>query len=175
MADEPDAYAVLQVVPDAHPDVIRAAFRALARHYHPDGTAPDERRMRELNAAYERIGTTAARERYDAARRARVPVAPGRSSAGHGATGSAAAHGLPYDPWATGPLSARRARAQDDDGGTVIDFGRYAGWKIADLARLDADYLRWLSRHSAGIRFREAIAACLPGEGDVGRRGNALG
>ena len=43
----------------------------------------------------------------------------------------------------------------------VIDFGRYAGWRLADLARTDPDYLRWLSRHSSGIRYRRQIADLL--------------
>jgi hypothetical protein len=42
-----------------------------------------------------------------------------------------------------------------------LDFGRYAGWTLAELAAHDADYLRWLSRHSAGIRYRRAILRLL--------------
>ena len=34
--NEPDFYAVLGVSPDAEPEVIQAAYRALARKYHPD-------------------------------------------------------------------------------------------------------------------------------------------
>ena len=29
-------YAILSVTPDADPDVVRAAYRALAKKYHPD-------------------------------------------------------------------------------------------------------------------------------------------
>lgn len=39
----------------------------------------------------------------------------------------------------------------------VLDFGRYAGWSLGDLARHDPNYLRWLSRHSSGIRYRRRI------------------
>jgi hypothetical protein len=56
----------------------------------------------------------------------------------------------------------------------VLDFGRYAGWSIRDLARHDPDYLRWLCRHSSGIRFREAIARVLPREPDLQRRANSV-
>ena len=59
--------------------------------------------------------------------------------------------------------------------GEVIDFGRYSGWRIADLAGHDPDYLRWLSRHSTGVRFRHAIARSLPGDLQVGRRGSVIG
>ena len=43
MAAEPhrDAYGILQVIPVAHPDVIRASYYALARIYHPDGDEAD--------------------------------------------------------------------------------------------------------------------------------------
>lgn len=55
------ACAVLSVAPGASMDEIRTAYRQLARQYHPDtvaGKAPEfvavaERRMREINAAYE--------------------------------------------------------------------------------------------------------------------------
>ncbi|HEY3522793.1 MAG TPA: DnaJ domain-containing protein [Candidatus Limnocylindrales bacterium] len=161
MLAEPDAYRVLQVLPDAHDDVIRAAYRALARRYHPDGSAPDRQRMAELNAAYERVGRPDHRETYDAERRAPVAVGPGRYES-------------PAPSWAAGPL-ARRQRQASGEPHDVIDFGRYAGWRIADLARHDPEYLRWLSRHSTGYRFREAIARSLPNDAELGRRAGALG
>lgn len=52
----------------------------------------------------------------------------------------------------------------------VIDFGEYAGWQIADVARVDPRYLHWLSRHSSGIRYRAAIADVLGSDKDIGRR-----
>ena len=48
-----DAYKVLQVDPGADQLVIQAAYRALARRYHPDGDAPDAIRMAEINARME--------------------------------------------------------------------------------------------------------------------------
>ena len=47
-------YDVLQVSPDASAEVIQAAYRVLARAYHPDlNTSPEaERKMQQLNAAY---------------------------------------------------------------------------------------------------------------------------
>jgi len=44
----------------------------------------------------------------------------------------------------------------------VLDFGRYAGWSLGDLARHDPNYLRWLSRHSSGNRYVSASISCLP-------------
>ena len=53
MVTERDAYAILQVSPQADPDVIKRAYRALARLFHPDGRTPDVVRMSEINRAYE--------------------------------------------------------------------------------------------------------------------------
>lgn len=43
----------------------------------------------------------------------------------------------------------------------MLDFGRYAGRSLAKLAAHDPVYLRWLSRHSSGIRYRREIAELL--------------
>ena len=45
--------------------------------------------------------------------------------------------------------------------GSALDFGRYEGWRLRELARRDPDYLRWLARHSSGIRYRTAIEQVL--------------
>lgn len=62
-------YEILQVDPRAEPEVLEAAFRRLARKYHPDisGTTEGDRRMRELNAAYEVLRDPRRREQYDRA------------------------------------------------------------------------------------------------------------
>ncbi|SRR6266545_7801136 len=61
-------YDILQVNPAAEPEVIHASYRALARRYHPDlNPAPEAAaRMRELNAAYDVLGDSEQRARYDA-------------------------------------------------------------------------------------------------------------
>ena len=58
-----DPYAVLGVSPTATEEEIKTAYRKLARKYHPDNYASDpdaarvaEERMKEINAAYDRIG-----------------------------------------------------------------------------------------------------------------------
>jgi len=152
-----DAYRVLQVDPSADAVVITAAFRALARRYHPDGEAPDLSRMAAINRAYATLRDPEARRRYDATRavtqRAAVPM------------------GEPATPAAVRGDSPVADRANPR---ATLDFGRYAGWSIADLARHDPDYLRWLSRHSSGIRYRTAIARVLPGEPDLHRRAGSV-
>ncbi len=53
-----DPYKVLGVPPDATDEQIKAAYRKLAKKYHPDlnpGNAEAARKMNEINAAYDRI------------------------------------------------------------------------------------------------------------------------
>ena len=62
-----DFYALLGVAPQAEPDVIRAAYRVLARRYHPDrvGSAMGDSRMAEINQAYEVLSCPERRRAYD--------------------------------------------------------------------------------------------------------------
>ena len=136
MTLERDAYQVLEVQPNAHQQVIQAAFRALAALYHPDrgsASAADNRRMAELNAAYARLRTPDLRRLYDQERKlqrqAQPPIQQGYTA----------------------------QRPDDDPAKRPLDFGRYAGYTVAQIALTDPDYLRWLSRHSAGARFRNEI------------------
>jgi hypothetical protein len=100
--------------------------------------------MAELNEAYALVRDPRARARWDAADRpdaARHPV----NGAGQRAAGRA---GVPPPP-------------RSGSAGTRLEFGRYAGWTLRDLARRDPDYLRWLSRHASGLRYRTEIYAIL--------------
>ncbi|HET6745178.1 MAG TPA: DnaJ domain-containing protein [Candidatus Limnocylindria bacterium] len=135
-----DAYEILHVHPKAHPGVIKAAYRFLAALYHPDSNdeLSSDRRMAELNAAYDRVRTADRRQLYD----------------------NELKRGGPGASVVVAPPPRASAQTQAATPG-VLDFGRYQGWTIADLARQDPDYLRWLSRHSSGVRFRHAIEAAL--------------
>ncbi len=61
-----DYYEILQVHPQAGPEVIEAAWRKLARRYHPDvNKYPDaEERMKEINIAYEILSNPEKRKQY---------------------------------------------------------------------------------------------------------------
>lgn len=63
-----DLYELLQVSPRASLGVIQAAYRVLARAYHPDvNDGPESvRQMRRLNAAYHVLSDPQRRARYDA-------------------------------------------------------------------------------------------------------------
>ena len=62
-----DLYAVLQVHPTAEPEIVDAAYRRLARMYHPDvNKVPGAHEtMIRINLAYEILGDPAKRAAYD--------------------------------------------------------------------------------------------------------------
>ena len=63
-----DHYVALRVAPDADHEVIKAAFRALAKKYHP-GTAAHgvgaDGRFREISEAHAVLSNPEARAEYD--------------------------------------------------------------------------------------------------------------
>jgi len=67
-----DYYSILHVLPSAEIDVIKAAYKALARKYHPDTFDGDKayagKRMQEINDAFGIIGDPDKRKKYDAER-----------------------------------------------------------------------------------------------------------
>jgi curved DNA-binding protein CbpA len=171
-----DYYKVLQVDPEASPEVITAAFRILARRLHPDRdlTGVHEIRMAELNRAYGVLRDPTTRRNYDYERAQRLsPMGPGEepepvasapirqtvsaTSVDGTPDGDSMINGLDRMGMSGAPAQARNGMLGD----TRLDFGRYAGWSLGDLARRDPDYLRWLARHSSGIRFRGEIAKLL--------------
>jgi molecular chaperone DnaJ len=52
-------------------------------------------------------------------------------------------------------------RPSSRDGHTVMDYGRYEGWSLADIALYDDDYLEWLSRTTTGRPLRREIRELL--------------
>src|SRR5437764_7101202 len=70
-----DYFAILEIGPGASEQEIRAAYRRLARRYHPDlhpERADADQRLKEVNAAYEVLGDPVQRARYLRARRVGV-------------------------------------------------------------------------------------------------------
>jgi hypothetical protein len=62
-----DPYAVLGLQPGASPDEVARAYRALAKRWHPDrgGGADAERRMAEINGAYDLLRAAAWNQRHE--------------------------------------------------------------------------------------------------------------
>jgi curved DNA-binding protein CbpA len=76
-----DPYRVLQVQATAEPEVVQAAYRALAKKYHPDRDTSTyaARRMREINEAYAQLRSGSA---GTSGRRSAAPPPPRSASAG---------------------------------------------------------------------------------------------
>jgi curved DNA-binding protein CbpA len=243
MPDAIDPYKILQVDPEAEDEVITAAYRRLARKYHPDlAQTPDAAsRMAAINAAWELIGEPAKRAMYDRLRRASQArtIEPAGDRAGSGSrgttgatggshmSGSNAAHGggrgsphgtgpaaggaptrptsggiggdpgattRPAQPrppdvvsrdWTSGRSSQgggfdESMRAADGLGaagpppgrpsGSVLNFGRYAGWSLGEISRQDLEYIEWLDRTPIGRSYRDEIDGILR---SAGRRRSA--
>lgn len=139
-----DLYNVLQVTASAEPEVVRAAYRALARKHHPDAGG-EARVMAALNAAWHILGSPELRAAYDAER--------ARAAAVHASVARS-----PQPEYQPQPSPIRPAPPGT---GIVLDFGRYAGWSIGSLAGTDPDYLEWLARTPIGRPYRREIEAAL--------------
>jgi curved DNA-binding protein CbpA len=217
MPDAIDPYKVLQVDSEAEDEVIQAAYRRLARKYHPDLAATPEAaaRMSAINAAWELIGDPAARAAFDLSRtptsdtrhgsddRAQASAAkggaapsqprPSTSTPGSGRTDAprAPSAGAAPEPeivspdWTPGRSSQgggydesmHKAQGHGAAGpppgrpsGTVLNFGRYAGWSIGEVARHDLEYIEWLDRAPIGRNYRQEIDEILR---STGRRKSA--
>ena len=171
-----DYYKVLQVDPEASTEVITAAFKVLAKRWHPetDLTGVHEIRLAELNRAYGVLKNVASRRSYDEERMLRMnPMGPGpepepvlapvvvppprrHMSAAGTPDGDAMLSRMGGSP---PPITS--AETSLTAGDMRLDFGRYAGWSLYDLSRKDPAYLRWLARHSSGLRFRREISLVL--------------
>jgi curved DNA-binding protein CbpA len=79
-----EAQQILQVQPNAEPEVIQAAYRALAKKYHPDHdtSADAARRMREINDAYQQLRNGAPRKRWGSPQAMHAPPPPRSAAAG---------------------------------------------------------------------------------------------
>lgn len=151
-------YQILMVDPAADQDIISVVHRRLAQRYHPDvDPGPEARaRMLEINEAWDTLKDADRRRRYDAqlalrrdrrssdrfVRRSATPAEPDPIS---GRT-----------PWGeAGPPPAGPRK------GPVLDFGRYRGWTLDQVARHDRDFLEWLQRHPAGRLYRQELEQLL--------------
>ncbi len=160
----PDYYEVLQVSPRAEADVVRAAYRTLARKYHPDHGG-DARRMIALNDAWDVLGDPDRRAAYDASRTGADSRPASTAPTPAAATPAAATPpGTGAQPEAEAPRQTDATHAGPPPGhpsGTVLDFGRYAGWSLGEIARYDVVYLEWLQRATFGRKLRAEIDALL--------------
>jgi hypothetical protein len=81
-------------------------------------------------------------------------------------TSGRSSHGSGYDE------SMRKAQGHGAAGpppgrpsGTVLNFGRYAGWSLGEVARNDLEYIEWLDRAPIGRNYRQEIDDILRSSG----------
>jgi curved DNA-binding protein CbpA len=181
MADGPDPYKILQVDPEADPEVIQAAYRRLAQKYHPDVVPGPEAatRMVAINQAWAILRDPESRAALDEerARAARPPMTPAPSPSAPRSTRAAPGAESSSGDWSSGRSStgggydATTMGARDGFGaagpapgnpaGSVLSFGRFAGWSLGEIARRDVDYIEWLDRMPIGRPYRDEIDALL--------------
>jgi curved DNA-binding protein CbpA len=76
----------------------------------------------------------------------------GRSTSGGGY--DAATMRAPEGLGAAGPPPGNAA-------GSVLNFGRYAGWSLGEISRRDIEYIEWLDRVPIGRPYREEVDVIL--------------
>jgi curved DNA-binding protein CbpA len=144
-----DPYDILQISPSAVPEVIEAAYHALALLHHPDRSSDPNapRAMAELNWAYRTLrGPT----QGDVAEEAREPIAV-----------EPAPFGASLMERVQEAAAAAIERDLENPANVTLDFGRYAGMNLGAIAKIEPAYLEWLRRHSSGLRYRHQIDALL--------------
>jgi curved DNA-binding protein CbpA len=170
--DELNPYTVLQVDPRADQEAVRAAYRALARRYHPDVADPGgaHRHMVRLNRAWELVSEPARRRATDRDLAARGllprPARPDTREPGVAAPGGATPYQTPrwmqrnptvqpVNPWAAGAAGPPPGRAS----GSILNFGVFKGWSLGEVSRHDPGYLIWLAERPEGLPYLAELQA----------------
>ena len=62
-----------------------------------------------------------------------------------------------------GAAAGGRARGPPpgNPSGSVLNFGRYSGWSLGEIARVELEYLEWLDRMPIGRFYQPEIDAIL--------------
>lgn len=144
MAKNP--YQVLGVSTAAPESEIRAAFRKLAKQYHPDrnpGDKPAEERFKEISGAFELVGDAGSRKRFDAGE----IDADGRERAPHRQW-----QGGPYRPGAEG-FGPHGASGSASSGASFDDLGDI----FADLFGSSRGYRDKTGQRGRDLRYRLEI------------------
>jgi curved DNA-binding protein CbpA len=142
----PDPYKILQVDSEAEDEVIAAAYRRLARKYHPDtATGPEALgRMEAINAAWEVLGNSARRAAHDRQRALQAamsrsgtvdPAAPPRSGGGGDSAPRPAPGPAPDSPRPASPPRAREPEVVSRDwtsGRSTVGGGYDPSMRTAD-------------------------------------------
>ena len=166
LVPEDDLYARLEVAVDASPEAIELAWRALLKQHHPDVAGDGEAatdRAKRINVAHDWLSDPELRERYDADRLGRTPIAHG------GARRPGYRPRVARQPWArqpgsraTAPEGTRRSTRPDLVRGDPVE--RLARF-LARVERLTPDELDRLAvAEPPPIAFLATVRRFLPPE-----------
>ncbi len=167
LVPDDDLYARLEVGPEAPPEAIELAWRALLRKHHPDVAGEDSgalERAKRINVAHDWLSDPDLRARYDADR-AGVPFsAAAVTGAGTRRRPGRAAHA----PWRRPAWSPSRHRARTSPRRTDLSSGTPDERLARFLARVERLTLDELDRLAAAepppIAFLATVRRFLPPE-----------
>jgi curved DNA-binding protein CbpA len=164
-------YEVLMLHPSATIEVVNAVYRALAKQHHPDHAGPEgAETMAQINEAYAILSNAEKRARYDEI----IGVSKEGELVGHTRQSMPGATNMKYESgnWSVRPQSepTPASASYGEAGpppryppakGSVLSFGRYRGWSIAQVGAYDRNYLEWLSRTMAGRTYTTELKQVL--------------
>lgn len=116
-----DYYEILGVPKSATENEIKRAYHKLAHQYHPDKNKGDDKKFKEINEAYQVLGSKEKREQYD--RFGRTFEGQGFSGGGFGDFGFGGLSDILEELFGFG----RRSSARRSEGGFEDLFGRGFG------------------------------------------------
>jgi curved DNA-binding protein CbpA len=158
-------YDVMMLSPAADSRLITVVYRHLAKRYHPDVDPSPEAaaRMAELNEAYAVLSDSTRRDHYDELLRlgAAPPLVPNPTTRPTPAAPHHEPEGDHTAPSASPYGEAGPPPATPAPTGSTLTFGRYRGWTLNQVGRIDRDYLEWLSRTTMGRTYRRELDELL--------------
>ena len=136
-------YDVLEISRLASPETIAAAWKSLAKKYHPDknGSKPASRRMREINEAYAILSDAGKRKQYDlelkfqgkSAKRSKAGNGNGNGNGDGNGNGRAIGVGLPVDDFVLGIFEKFALPAFDANARSLYPMARPELQKIVRM------------------------------------------
>jgi len=166
-----DHYQALMLDPGVDMDLMTTVYRRLVQRYQAvsAGDGPALERLRMIERAYEVLRDPFRRARYDAelvrahddepVHQAPTPV--NQQAAVATQTWPTRAVSMGRSARIGVPIVSQRPSAPQPVAVSVLDFGRYAGWSLRQIAARDPDYLHWLLRSPGGRQYRAQITALL--------------
>ena len=145
-------YEILGVASSASQDEIKNAYRNLAKKLHPDlnpGNKDAEKKFKEINAAYELIGTPESRAKFD---RGELDEAQGPSGAGRGRPGQGPFY---HETQRDGGRYSQSFGGMDDDLLRSI-FGRMGGHG-GEGSEFSGDFPGQDTLYRMDVDFKDAI------------------